>query len=801
MIYRTIWNTKTGTFVAVSEHAKTAGKESARGTGRLLLNALSASVMLAFGASAYALPAGGVVAEGSAAISNGAGTTTIRQSTQNAVLNWQSFNIAQGESVQFVQPNAGSVALNRVIGADPSSILGSLSANGKVFLVNPNGILFGQGASVNVGGLVASTLNITDSNFMAGNYIFAGTGDGKILNQGAINADGGYVALLGANVSNQGIISARLGTVALAAGNAVTLDVAGDGLLNIVVNQGAVNALVDNAGLIKADGGRVLMTTQAAGNLLQSVVNNSGVIQAQTIAHRNGTILLLGDMRSGTVNMSGTLDASAPAGGNGGFIEASAARVKIQPGARVTTAASIGLTGTFLIDPDDFTIGSGVNDNINGNDLGALLVTNSVIIATAPGITGPATGTPPVTNLFTSNIGNGDINVNEAVVWSASSNPTTLTLNAARDVNINAAITPTKGNLVVCCGRDVNVNATITLKSGSALLSAGRNVNLNQASAAVVATPATPAKPATPGAVMTATDGNIMMCAAENINVSGAITVTDGSTISTESLGLPRGLTLNAGYGATGAGVGGGTVIFAPLTPPVTVTNVPVVINYNPVSYTAPTDFSGNFIAGTVLTQRMLVFAAGGDKAFDGTTTANLAGLKGNPLGVTLIAGPGSTANFETSATGPNKSITYMGYSLGGTNANDFALAMNCCGPVMARTSADITPAAPAIPPPVAVAPPVVAAPIAAIAPPAADFPMALTRPAVVAPVAAPYTLASLLAPVIALTVVPAAMPNVAVVDEPRAAPAEAIAPAPAPAAKTQVPYVAPKRQPRQGRG
>jgi len=322
--YRSIWNDTTGTFVAVSENAKSAGKKSSSCTSakhasaHFTRQALAVSVMLSFGANVYALPAGGVVAAGSANISSAAGNTTITQSTQNAAINWQSFNIARGEAVRFVQPNSNSVALNRVLGSDPSSILGSLSANGKVFLVNPNGILFGKGASVNVGGLVASTLNITDSDFMAGSYKFSGTGSGTVLNQGTINADGGYVALLGANVGNDGIISAKLGTVALAAGTAVTLDVAGDGLLNVTVNQGAVNALVQNGGLIQADGGQVLLTAQAAGSLLQSAVNNTGVIQAQTIQNHNGTIRLLGDMQSGTVTISGTLDASGTGAGQTG---------------------------------------------------------------------------------------------------------------------------------------------------------------------------------------------------------------------------------------------------------------------------------------------------------------------------------------------------------------------------------------------------------------------------------------------------------------------------------------------------
>jgi filamentous hemagglutinin family protein len=328
--YKSIWNDKTGTFVAVAENAMRAGRSaSCRGTKpdrgvRFFLKAMTVSLLAAFGGNIYALPVGGVVAQGGASISNGAGSTTITQSSQNVAINWQSFSIGTGQTVQFVQPNSSSVALNRVLGTDPSSILGSMSANGKVFLLNPNGILFGSGSQVNVGGLVASTLNMTDSDFMAGNYRFSGSSNAAVVNQGTINAPGGYVALLGANVGNDGTIVARLGTVALAAGTAMTLDVAGDGLLNVTVSAGAVNALARNGGLIQADGGHVLLTAMAAGDLLQSAVNNTGVIRAQTIENHNGTIRLLGDMQSGTVNVGGALDASGTgAGQTGGSITVS----------------------------------------------------------------------------------------------------------------------------------------------------------------------------------------------------------------------------------------------------------------------------------------------------------------------------------------------------------------------------------------------------------------------------------------------------------------------------------------------
>ena len=693
LIHRSIWNDQAGTFVAVSEITRSAGKSISSGTsaagggvGRFSLKTLAVSLMLVCGAGAHAQPVGGIVSAGSATIGGTPGSMVINQTTPNVAINWQSFGINAGESVRFVQPGSSSVALNRVTGTNPSSILGSLSSNGKVFLVNPNGILFGQGASVNVGGLVASTLGLSDAGFMAGKYEFSDTGAGSVVNYGTINAaNGGYVALLGANVSNQGVIAAQLGTVALAAGHAMTLDMAGDKLLNVAVSQGAVNALVENGGILRADGGQVLMTTQAAGSLLSNAVNNTGVVQAQTlVTGENGSIKLLAGMENGSVNVGGTLDASAPNGGNGGFVETSAANMKIANDAKVTTVAPIGLTGNWLIDSPDFIIGAG--GVIAGSTLGAALVTNNITI------------------LSRSSSGKGgDIFVNDAVSWTASGIPTTLTLLAAQDVNVNAAITATRGNLVACCGRDVKVNAAITTTNGSVLLSAGRDVTIERSGATSLA-------PDKNLAGITTTDGNIEICAARDVILNNAfnpgsaplITLTNGSVTAGQdlaNLNVPRGLTLVAGTAGNGPGPEGGTVNFingglagtyitttgpAPLTP----TN----IFYNPISYTTPTDYSSFFTGnGSPLKQFMLVFPDGGNKTYNGTTRAILSGLKGAPAGVTLVEGSGSTANFDTPDVGTNKTITLTGYSLGGADAGLYALAAPCCGPLVSTTTANIT--------------------------------------------------------------------------------------------------------------
>ncbi|MPS92492.1 YDG domain-containing protein [Comamonas sp.] len=460
-IYRSVWNAHTNTFTAVPEHSKSAGKASmpGRSGGSLqppwfAMTLIAASLMF-IGMPAIAAPAGGEVVAGQATVQQTPGSTVIQQGSQNAVINWNTFNIGRGESVVFQQPNTSSVALNRVLGTEGSSILGNLSANGKVFIVNPNGILFGQGASVNTAGLVASTLDISNRDFMSGKYQFSGNGTGKVLNQGSISAPGGYVALLGAHVSNEGTIQARLGSVALAAGNAITLDVAGDGLLHVAINEGAVGALVKNGGLIKADGGSVLLSAQAAGDLLKTVVNNTGIIEAHSIDTRSGTIKLLGDMQSGTVNAAGTLDASAPTGGHGGFIDTSAAHVKIDDALKVTTAAAKGLAGTWLIDPTDYNIAASGGDQTGAFFTNALKSSNVHIQSVSGG-----SGTQ------------GNINVNDTISWSANK----LTLTAQNNININKSMRGTG-------------SASLALEYGQSNVAAGNASTYNIASSVAVDLP------------------------------------------------------------------------------------------------------------------------------------------------------------------------------------------------------------------------------------------------------------------------------------------------------------------------
>ena len=296
---------------------------------RLLL-----ALLAGYGVSAMALPTGGQVAAGSVTIAAPSGSALdITQTTAKGIINWQSFNVGSGEKVNFLQPSATSSTLNRVIGSDPSSIFGQINANGQVFLINNSGILFGPGAQVNAAGLVASTLQLADSDFLAGNYSLSGAG-GSVDNQGVLKA--GFVALAGAQVTNTGTIVADGGSVALAAGDRVTLNLIGSDLVSMSVDAPTATALVHAGGIVQADGGQVLITAKAADALLGTVVNVDGIVQAHSIGSRNGVITLDGGA-SGVVNVGGTLDASGKGAGQSG------GTVKV-------TGADVGLFGHATID-------------------------------------------------------------------------------------------------------------------------------------------------------------------------------------------------------------------------------------------------------------------------------------------------------------------------------------------------------------------------------------------------------------------------------------------------------------------
>ncbi|MBC7649716.1 MAG: filamentous hemagglutinin N-terminal domain-containing protein, partial [Vitreoscilla sp.] len=299
------------------------------------------------------LPTGLNVVAGQATASRPtASSMRINQATDKAVLNWQTFNIGVGNSVQFVQPATTSIALNRIVGNEASSIYGSLSANGQVFLVNPAGAMFAPGAQVNVGGLVASSLGISNDDFMAGRYTFSGLGGGAVDNHGTINAArGGYVLLAAPKVTNTGSITADAGSVGLLAGSRVTLDTSGTGLVRFSVDAAAANAAITNSGSIAAKGGQVAVLASAVGDAMATVINQTGVIRADSAVERNGMIVLSGG-QTGVVRVTGTLSAAGlESGQTGGTVHVLGDKVLLAPGATVDASGQSG-GGTVLVGGD-----------------------------------------------------------------------------------------------------------------------------------------------------------------------------------------------------------------------------------------------------------------------------------------------------------------------------------------------------------------------------------------------------------------------------------------------------------------
>jgi filamentous hemagglutinin family protein len=478
------------------------------------------------------LPTGGSVAAGSVTIAAPTSTQlNITQASQSAVVNWQSFSVGQGSAVNIQQPNNTSALLNRVTGDTPSSIAGSITSNGQVYLINPNGIAITSTGIVNTGGgFVASTLNISDADFQSGKRSFSGNGaSAAVSNAGVITVGrGGYAALIGGSVSNSGSIFVPLGKVGLGSGERATLDFSGDGFLQVALptSAGGSGPLISNSGTIAADGGSVIISAATAREAARDAVNMSGLVQARTIGGRSGSIIIgggdgggvkisgrlnakarrtaggtiavtgktialkgatidaSGKLGGGTVNIGGgrqgqgplqkaetvsidtqsTIRADAKTSGNGGAVvvwsdqlTSFAGTISAQGGAVSGNGGEAEVSGKAKLDYTGFTNLSAIN-----GAFGTLLLDPyNVIIANVDGTTGgsfdanvndsiiniatlqTALGAANVTiTTGTSGSQEGNITVASPLTWSAA---TTLGLNAAGAITVNAPITITGG--------------------------------------------------------------------------------------------------------------------------------------------------------------------------------------------------------------------------------------------------------------------------------------------------------------------------------------------------------------------
>ena len=250
------------------------------------------AVMLwtAVAASVLAAPEGGRVVAGSGGIDRQGDKTTVTQHGSNLVVDWDSFNVSADEHVHFEQRRSSDSVLNRIHDARPSEIWGRMTSRGSVWLLNPNGVIFGRTAKVSTGNLVAAGLWMESRDFMRGRYVLSNSrGVGDVANAGSMESSGS-VGLAGGNINNSGSIKARAGRVTLASGERMTVDFAGDGLLRFITNKPLENASIDHSGSIEAT--EVSLSTAAAGDVLSGVINTTGVIIASGAAGIGGKVSL-----------------------------------------------------------------------------------------------------------------------------------------------------------------------------------------------------------------------------------------------------------------------------------------------------------------------------------------------------------------------------------------------------------------------------------------------------------------------------------------------------------------------------
>ena len=323
----------------------------------LFLTALNGTVLAA--------PEGGNIVDGSGSIDKQGNKTTVTQNSQNLVVDWDSFNVGKTEHVHFEQQNTTDSALNRIYDSRPSEIWGQLTGKGNIWLLNPNGVIFSKTAKVSTGGLVAAGLWMDSQDFMSGRYVLNNSrGTGDVSNAGVMEAKN--IGLAGANINNSGTIRAKAGKVSLASGERITVDFAGDGLMQFVTDSVPEGTSIDHSGSIEA--GEVSISIGTANDIYGGVINTTGVITATKANNAGGAIDLVAaeiNQNDGSINADGTtggtvaisadssvvLSGSISARGNGGLsteqssggsIRATADRTEVTATARIDASGETG---------------------------------------------------------------------------------------------------------------------------------------------------------------------------------------------------------------------------------------------------------------------------------------------------------------------------------------------------------------------------------------------------------------------------------------------------------------------------
>ncbi|RQO47487.1 hypothetical protein DBV14_21170 [Variovorax sp. KBW07] len=493
-----------------------------------------------------ALPTGWSVTSGNVSFMQNGNTLNILQGTPQALVNFATFNVGANALVDIRQPGSSSALLARTVGGDPSLIYGQIKANGALWLINPAGIMVGPGARIDVGSFIASTLNVSDSDFLAGRLTFRGGATaGEVRNAGTVNAaSGGSIYLVGANVVNSGTLNAPHGEVLLAAGQTVQLVDTGTPGVSVAITGTAGEA--KNLGRIAAEAGRI--------GLAAGLVTNSGSINADSVVREGGRVFLRasGDLKTtaasdisangttggnvmlyadGAAAIDGRVSATGSAG-RGGYVDTSGQR-----SLDVVNVPVVGRGGEWHIDPLNIEIvaggGSGgttgtnaITSNETGAHIGADIITAQLDAGTDVSIT---TGSPTM--------GLGDITVSSAIAKTGAAD-STLTLNASNNIVIDAAITSKNGKL------GLNLNSNYQNDTPGAGHAAQLNADMNLNGGVLTVSEGG----ATGNGTLIIGNGTTTLAAPTSAIVAGTVNVGAGATLRVQREGSPvLGVLNNAG--------------------------------------------------------------------------------------------------------------------------------------------------------------------------------------------------------------------------------------------------------------
>lgn len=546
-IYRVIWNASLCLWQAVSEVAKSAGKTRSLATGSSMRSAGSSAHVGRFAISGLAMACAvahanlPVISQGQGAVTGASLDATVvnklvvNQTAPKAILNWESFNVGAGKTVQFVQPDSSAIALNRVVGASGAAIArstidGTITANGQVFLINPTGITFGNGSQVNVGGIVASTRDIADADFLAsaGKYNFtvgSDTNAADVVNNGKITALN-YAVLIGAKVVNKPATGTtktdaeiKAPMVSMAAGDDILLQLDGT-LPAIAVTKSNASALIENGGLVVAANGKIYLTAGAVNELLTSAINNVGVIEADTLSVHGGSVTISsagsveaksgavvmkatgamtinGTVKSSHLTNGGSIELSAKdmtldvnslldaSGAVAGKVETTSAKVvTVKSGAQVKTLKDASTLGTWTVNAGDVYVttevtASGPTDKPYLVSQVNLLNTDQTVNANT------AVGDVSSVNAAVGSGASATTKVERGSGWNIVVADNLIKPEAAKQAlppSTTQVLVPQDVTLTLVTDRDISVNSNITSSSNrgrlNVVLQAGGDVNV-----------------------------------------------------------------------------------------------------------------------------------------------------------------------------------------------------------------------------------------------------------------------------------------------------------------------------------